>query len=91
MRAIHDSQLMMGYLENKAADQGANMRMRPAIFEHCSWDGTHLMNVAMGKWVTRSRRVRLVADYVIFLFRNFITLYQILRLTASDKIWYDCK
>jgi hypothetical protein len=33
--AIHDNNLIMGYLENKAADQGANMPVRPSLFEHC--------------------------------------------------------
>jgi hypothetical protein len=33
--AIHDSQLIMGYLENNAAEEGANMLVRPPVFEHC--------------------------------------------------------
>jgi len=33
---LDDGQLIMGYLENKTAEQGTNMSVRPSLFEHCS-------------------------------------------------------
>jgi hypothetical protein len=60
---------------------GELVRTRTPVFKHYSCDKAHLMNVEIVNLATSGRRVCFLTDF-IFLFRNFTTLCQLLRLTT---------